>query len=34
MLLAMPRLEDIMAVFHAFRSALTLQAFEFFPTWH
>ncbi|WP_287876902.1 FAD-binding oxidoreductase [Aquitalea sp.] len=30
LLLALPRLEDIMAVFHAFRSALTLQAFEFF----
>lgn len=30
MLLAVPRLPDIMAVFHAFRSALTLQAFEFF----
>ena len=30
LLLALPRLADIMAVFHAFRSALTLQAFEFF----
>jgi FAD/FMN-containing dehydrogenase len=30
MLLAVPQLPDIMAVFHAFRSALTLQAFEFF----
>ncbi|KJV33529.1 FAD-linked oxidase [Aquitalea magnusonii] len=30
LLLALPGLADIMAVFHAFRSALTLQAFEFF----
>ena len=30
MLLAVPRLPDIMAVFHTFRSVLTLQAFEFF----
>lgn len=30
MLLAVPRLPDIMSIFHAFRSALNLQAFEFF----
>jgi FAD/FMN-containing dehydrogenase len=30
MLLAVPRLADTMAVFHAFRSEFTLQAFEFF----
>lgn len=30
LLLAVPQLPDIMAVFHAFRSRLTLQAFEFF----
>ena len=30
LLLAVPRLPDIMAVFHAFRGVLTLQAFEFF----